>query len=309
MNIARFISQSIKKIINSLIFRPILCLIKIKGDLLSIAQAEQESQFFRVSNSHLEKILGNEKIHVLDIGARGGPEKEIQKYKTIIDLLLVESDLAESERLKQQGHTVINSLIGKNVGQETLYVTKKGANCSFLEPGAPFLNFYTGGRKSDRFDVLKKIPMQVNTIANILDQEKKRIDYLKIDTQGTELQIIKGMGKYRPIILKVEINFVPLYNNSDIFWDIGKYLYDLGYLMFHNSFYTQKHPANASKNNFSNSGIPTTGDAWFCPDWTRKEGMEIISERQQVYEALMTMFSLRDIYEYSVSWKNNERDM
>ena len=35
----------------------------------------------------------------------------------------------------------------------------------------------------------------------------KSLDYLKIDTQGAELEILKGMGNYRPLLIKIEAHF------------------------------------------------------------------------------------------------------
>ena len=50
---------------------------------------------------------------------------------------------------------------------------------------------------------------------------------MKIDVQGYESQVLAGMGPVRPIIIDIEISFIPLYKNSSIFYDIGKTLYDM----------------------------------------------------------------------------------
>jgi len=42
------------------------------------------------------------------------------------------------------------------------------------------------------------------------------------------------------------------------------------------------------------------------PDWTRIEGRQIISDRENQYEALMNIFNMNDIYEYAMEYISNE---
>ena len=37
------------------------------------------------------------------------------------------------------------------------------------------------------------------------------IDFLKIDTQGAEANVIFGLGSYRPLCIYTEVQFIPLY--------------------------------------------------------------------------------------------------
>ena len=39
----------------------------------------------------------------------------------------------------------------------------------------------------------------------------EKLDYLKIDTQGAELDVLKGIGSYRPLLIKIEEHIFTIY--------------------------------------------------------------------------------------------------
>ena len=148
----------------------------------------------------------------------------------------------------------------------------------------------------------------MTTIAAVLKETSRQVHYLKLDTQGTELDILEGLGEYRPIIIKTEISFVPLYKDQTIFFHLAKFLYDMGYVLFHLGYGSKSSPPKTlgrgsllyKRRSFAGTLIPMHGDAWFMPDWTRKMGREIICGREKEYKALMLIFGLGEIYEYAL---------
>ena len=60
-----------------------------------------------------------------------------------------------------------------------------------------------------------------------------RIDVLKLDIQGGELAALRGAeGLLRGAAIRLvvaEVNFVPLYRDMPLFWDVAAYLRGLGY--------------------------------------------------------------------------------
>lgn len=61
----------------------------------------------------------------------------------------------------------------------------------------------------------------------------QRISFLKIDTQGFELEVLKGSSELLAAgcidLIQVEVNFVPLYQHQPTFCDILEYLSGFGY--------------------------------------------------------------------------------
>ncbi|MBF0473860.1 MAG: FkbM family methyltransferase, partial [Nitrospirae bacterium] len=58
------------------------------------------------------------------------------------------------------------------------------------------------------------------------------VDFIKMDTQGTELSILKGCTENAlkmTIGLKLEVSFIEIYENTALFRDVDGFLYDNGF--------------------------------------------------------------------------------
>jgi len=275
-------------------------------DMVAISQRKAENNFFSTEVSEIEKILNGRKLNVFDVGARGGIEYGLKKYNHLLNITMVEPD-TEALFEKSKGINVVRKLIGGQEGVGLLNVCKKGGVSSVLEPTGKFLDYYTSGNIK-RFEVVNKISFPMTTIESAIKEthQENQLDYLKLDTQGSEIEILEGLGKIRPIIIKTEISFVPLYKDAAIFFNLGKVLYDMGYILFHTSYRGKSAPAkHKSDKPFNETIIPLHGDAWFMPDWTRSEGIEMIKGREKQYKALMIMFGMKDIQKYALIQMEN----
>ena len=273
-----------------------------KYDLVDIINRDKENTFFREKDEIINSVLSGDKIHVLDIGGAGGIEKGYLKYKNNLNITLVEPREGTDLSVKDKDINIVTRLIGEKEGESVLNILKKGDCSSTLEPNGEFIKYYCGGKKSEKFNVLEKVSFPMTTIENIIQKTTKQLDYLKIDAQGTESDIIKGLGSYRPIIIKTEISFVPLYSNSTIFFHLGKMIYEMGYILFHISYSSKGAPIKQkSSRPFDQTIIPVHGDAWFMPDWTREKGKKIILGREKIYKALMMIYNMKEIHKYALS--------
>jgi FkbM family methyltransferase len=67
------------------------------------------------------------------------------------------------------------------------------------------------------------------------DQGITHVDVLKLDIQGGELRALKGaegLLRRRTIrLIAAEVNFVPLYRDIPLFWDVAAYMAALGYAL------------------------------------------------------------------------------
>jgi hypothetical protein len=89
---------------------------------------------------------------------------------------------------------------------------------------------------SDRFEVQEKTMIEVDSLDHLLETVgNPRIDFLKIDTQGTELDVLKGsVNTIRRSVIgaEVEVNFFKRYIGQAFFSDIDTFLRGEGFMLF-----------------------------------------------------------------------------
>ena len=256
-----------------------------------------KQSFFRPSPERIKEILGGRKLVIFDVGAADNIEPNFTRYRHLLFVILVEPREDSALDRRESDSYMVQKLITSNDGWGVLHITRKQKLSSMLFPGAPFLKYYSPPALSGKFGKIDEIQFQTTTISSVLQGLGKDIHYLKIDTQGTELEVLKGLGAFRPLILKIEISFVPLYHDQVIFFELAQHLYRKGYILFNLEYAKRFFSKKIKRSSFSReTGIPIHGDAWFMPDWTRPEGREIIENRRPEYEALMAMHGLDHVY-------------
>ncbi len=271
-------------------------------DVIFELQTFSESKFFKVDSDEISKILGNNKIEIFDVGAAGGLEKMtgFKKYKKNCNLTFVEPREDDSVEVLQDNSTRISKLLGIENGEGFLNITEHETKSSMLYPSGSYLHYFFSNQ--DGFRVKKSLSFKLTNIKTVLKETKKNIDFLKLDTQGNELDILLGMGDYRPLFIQTEVSFVPLYEGSSIYFELANYLYKIGYVLFAQSYVSGSTSKNVKKINWAKSNtIPVHGDAWFMPDYTREEGKKIIQNRKIQYEALMHIYAMDDIANESLN--------
>jgi len=111
---------------------------------------------------------------------------------------------------------------------KTLYITQKGECSSLYEPNLEVVRQHSKAAEK-RFTPISTKQVQVRRMDNILPADLI-IDYLKIDTQGSELDVLKGAGDllYNVRTVECEVEFVELYKGQPLFEDIKEYLNQYG---------------------------------------------------------------------------------
>ena len=274
-------------------------------DLVDRSQRAKEKDYLNFNYEKTLSLLSSESIIFLHVGA-GAPTNEgpyaeaiINKYFKFFRPILIEPRPIEAARLKDAGFLVVDKAISNKIGGQQLYITGEEGQSSLLRPTGEFASIYSS---VESMEVVKTIEIETTTIDKALSQlNVKKLDYLKVDTQGTELDVLRSLGRYQPIFVKTEIFMVPSYENSCLFWDIGGLLLKNGYIMFDLAY----------RSNFINRGsppykipvgrVPTGGTALFMPNWKCEAGRQIIHGRDLEYAKLMIMFGMADILKVVIS--------
>jgi len=121
--------------------------------------------------------------------------------------------------------------LAKSEGIYDLYVTKIPQASSLLEPDLDVARSVRG--EDDETLVVegreKVNAITLNKFVEITGLDW--VDYIKLDTQGTELDILKGAGDFikKISVIRMEVEFVKLYKNQPLFDDCVSYLNDKGF--------------------------------------------------------------------------------
>ena len=168
----------------------------------------------------------------IDIGANKG--QTIDKLITIFNSPYIYAFEPSTEVFKELHETysnseikIINVAMGSHEGKKEFINYRTPELSSFLEFDKS-RNVFRSQKEINREIV------QVETIDNFLKKEKIDIVHLlKSDTQGYELEVLKGAinslrdGKIKNIL--VELNFIPMYDKQANYQEIIAFCEDLGF--------------------------------------------------------------------------------
>jgi len=266
-------------------------------DLVVLAQGYRNRNCLRLSYFEaLSKLVRMPLIH-MDIGARGGEEKLVEKYQRWFASILVEPVPEPAKAARSDSPIIIDKLMGANECRSALNVTREPALSSVLQPSREAVSYFSPN--PDQYDVIDSIELPMTSISATLKEKGiDHLEYLKVDTQGTELNVLKGLEEYAPLIIKTEISFMPLYQDSCLFWEISRFLTRRGYIMFDLIYHSPAPPRRLVGKRGSFTRIPMHGDAFFMPDWTDEMGRKMIYHRDREFAALLLMFGLEENLKY-----------
>ncbi len=208
----------------------------------------------------LKAFLGKNKIGLIDVGARGGLEPRWRSIDSNIRSLLFEPDERSRNKIESLAHVeeVISMGLGEKEETASLNLCQEPRVSSLLNPHFEFVSRFPD---SKRFEVIKSEPIKVTTLDKCLLGRGVEYDFIKIDTQGTELDILKGGDSIlnSPFIgLEIEVEFLQLYKNQSLFGDVCSYLAKKNF-----EFFDFVNICRWERNNFTLFGQVIFGDGLF----------------------------------------------
>lgn len=266
------------------------------------------------------------KLVVHHIGARGPTQAfpANPAFEASIVNVLYEADPAcidEIENLNRDRAArvvVLNECVSGAGGTRTFCDSHDGYGSSLLEANADLSNLYIPAHWIDYdYTVYEAISArsrrQVDT--KTLDQiaaERGDVplpDFISLDTQGTELEILQGSPAALAAALCVvtEVEFVTLYENQPLFGDVCSFLTRRGFV-FARFFQLLNGSLHRAPIGLRGNGIPVTTDALFL----RHPGSIVQSGRTEPAKAVslakLAFFSLSQGYLEHALWAVSEAE-
>ena len=232
----------------------------------------------------ISKLLVNNKLVALDVGAQGGFNGNIfpKKYNIFFIPILVEPIKDEAQKLIEQNYKVISKGLWSSKCTKKLYIMeKRTGSSSMFKPNKDAFNLYNFKKSNHQlFEVSKTTDVECTTAEESLNAlDIKNLDFLKIDTQGAELEILKGLGNYFPLLMKVEAQIIPMYENAPNWGELINYMNNLNYMT-----------CEWSEIGTHATRSPAEMDMLFIPNYLSDFGKKLILSREGEFICLMLIF-------------------
>jgi len=192
--------------------------------------------------SSLFSLLPQRPLVLADAGAAGGIHERWAMLDKRLKVLGFEPDRRAFDVLPKRGDRFwVNAALADREGMATLLVTQHQTNTSLLSPNRPIVDRIY--QDPSDFNVVKELTVQCTTLDTASRAANLDIAALKADTQGTELDILRGAERCLNetlLAVELEVEFTPLYSAQPLFSDVdafmrkhGFMLFDLGNLLYH----------------------------------------------------------------------------
>ena len=157
--------------------------------------------------------------------------------------------------------------LGARKGSVTFYEMSSAGASSIFPAEGEFAERILNGqtRLSDSLTTVKTHEVEVIDVDNWRgENEIAPIDYMKINTQGSELEILKGSENTLQTCFGVQLEaaFAGHYKNAPKFWEIDRFLTDRGFTLFDIRKPTSFRRVRDRKNKASNVGPRIADFAW-----------------------------------------------
>jgi FkbM family methyltransferase len=176
----------------------------------------------------LNHFLTDNRIVLVDIGARGGPPPEFESMQGYVRYVGFEPDPEECDRLSKAGlGEFFPLMVGGADGAVRLNVYSDRGYSSVYELADRYTRLWRRDVLLDR--VLERNAVTLDSF--VTNNPGLCPDYLKLDVQGAELAILQAgqdtLGQTG--LVEVEVEFAEMYTGQPLFHDVAAFMCDRGF--------------------------------------------------------------------------------
>jgi FkbM family methyltransferase len=173
----------------------------------------------------------SETLRLIDVGARGGVDPRWKPFFKHLSVLGFEPDREECASLNSTRFPYKCRFLPFALGSEdgieaTLNMCVSPGSSSLMEPNHEVFRHYP---YSAQLEVVRRIPLTLTRLDTACADFQP--DVIKLDTQGTELDILHGAGHLldQTLAVEIEVEFVQIYKGQPLFADIDIFMREHGF--------------------------------------------------------------------------------
>jgi FkbM family methyltransferase len=180
----------------------------------------------------------DEPLAVVDVGCRWGFADAWEELGDRCEIVGFEPDTVECERLRSHYRDrpwvrIVPHALGAVQRDATLYITREPA-CSSVYP--PIDDVVDRHPRLEPQRLVRGEPIELVTMDDwCAENGFLRVDLVKLDTQGSELDILRGAKRTLETVsvVQTEVEFNPMYEGQPLFGDVDRFLRERGFVLWH----------------------------------------------------------------------------
>jgi FkbM family methyltransferase len=189
-----------------------------------------DSFFEKPSIGAISLLPNNGEVNLVDVGAAGEILPRWKPFSKNLSFLGFEPDKRSREtilnkKLDFKKYEVLPWALSDAEKTVPLHLCRKPTTSSLYEPNIQFLGRFPDAK---RFDIMDTTDLDCVTLDSL---NLTKIDFLKIDIQGAENDVLKGASHSLNSILglELEVEFLEIYTGQALFGDVCKELSEKGF--------------------------------------------------------------------------------
>jgi FkbM family methyltransferase len=188
--------------------------------------------------SVLDSHLGDDRLRLVDVGARGGVASRWDRFTSVLDVTAFEPDSSECERLNREAVSLPHRVryLPVVLGSESsdavpFHVTSWPVASSIRRPNADFLRSFPWAQRL--FSVERVESTAVTTLDEVASREGLVADFLKVDVEGAALDVLVGAEATlrETLALEVEAELNPVFTGEALFPAVDSHLRERGWVL------------------------------------------------------------------------------
>jgi FkbM family methyltransferase len=183
----------------------------------------------------IARLIRDLRPTLVDVGARGGLDQDLKSIAWACSAYGFEPEPVEAARLKAHPQTlwrdvdVLPCAVGGASGTATLFVPESKQGASLLRHNSALVERFGYPNLHISRD---ELAVETTTLDDLRASGRlSEVDYLKLDIEGAELDVLKAAGSVLGgcSVVKVECSFLSQRAMQPLIWEVGSFLLNAGF--------------------------------------------------------------------------------